>query len=76
MLLRSGLFRNAHTVILSLDGDDWTIESIVQLPEGVQPQISVHELGAAEGVVRKDPRVIKLAAEVGASACDYSQPSL
>ena len=36
-----------------------------KLPEGVQPQISVEELLLCEEIIRKDERVIKLAAEVG-----------
>ena len=51
--------------MLSLKGDEWVIDSLTQLPEGVQPQITVHELAAAEATVRNDPRVQKLAAEQG-----------
>jgi primary-amine oxidase len=40
---------------------------MIHLEEGVQPPISVHELGAAEEIIRKDPRVQKLAAEIGIS---------
>lgn len=41
------------------------VDKLSQLPEGVQPQISVHELASAEETVRKDPQVQKLAAELG-----------
>ncbi|KIJ56070.1 hypothetical protein M422DRAFT_239272 [Sphaerobolus stellatus SS14] len=58
----------AFTVIASLSKDAiWLVDSVKQLPEGVQPQISVHELGAAEEIVRNDPTVIKLAAEIGSN---------
>ncbi|KIJ56058.1 hypothetical protein M422DRAFT_774004 [Sphaerobolus stellatus SS14] len=55
----------AFTVVASLSKDAvWLVDSVKQLPEGVQPQISVHELGAAKEIVRNDPTVIKLAAEI------------
>lgn len=38
-----------------------------KLPTGVQPQITVQELIAAEAAVRADPRVIECAAAVGES---------
>jgi primary-amine oxidase len=36
-----------------------------KLAEGLQPQVSVEELIDAEIIVRKDPTVQKLAADVG-----------
>ncbi|RPD53949.1 peroxisomal copper amine oxidase [Lentinus tigrinus ALCF2SS1-7] len=56
---------NAYNAILALNGQDWIVESIEKLPEGVQPQISVEELLLCEEIIRADERVIKLAAEVG-----------
>ena len=56
--------RNAYNVVLALK-EDWTVETIDKLPEGVQPQISVEELLICEDVIRADERVIKLAKEVG-----------
>ncbi|KAI0668175.1 peroxisomal copper amine oxidase [Trametes maxima] len=56
---------NAYNAILSLNGQDWVVDSIEKLPDGVQPQISVEELLLCEEIIRADERVIKLAAEVG-----------
>jgi primary-amine oxidase len=41
------------------------MDDIEELPEGVQPQITPEELIACEDILRADPGVIKLAAEVG-----------
>lgn len=41
------------------------MDKLSQLPEGVQPQITVHELASAEETVRGDPQVQKLARELG-----------
>ncbi|KAG8888903.1 hypothetical protein FRB98_006445 [Tulasnella sp. 332] len=43
----------------------WTVEVIETLAEGVQPQITVEELIECDELVRSDPVVLKLAAEVG-----------
>ncbi|KAH9895668.1 copper amine oxidase [Cubamyces lactineus] len=56
---------DAYNTILSLNGQDWVVDSLDKLPEGVQPQISVEELLLCEEIIRADERVIQLAAEVG-----------
>ncbi|KAI0824402.1 peroxisomal copper amine oxidase [Trametes gibbosa] len=55
----------AYNSIVSLHGQDWIVDTVDKLPEGVQPQISVQELLLCEEIIRADQRVIKLAAEVG-----------
>ncbi|EIW52569.1 peroxisomal copper amine oxidase [Trametes versicolor FP-101664 SS1] len=55
----------AYNIVVSLHGQDWTVDSLDKLPEDVQPQISVEELLMCEEIIRADERVIKLAAEVG-----------
>ncbi|KAF8518115.1 copper amine oxidase [Hysterangium stoloniferum] len=55
----------AYDAVVALRGGDWTVETLIKLPEGTQPQISISELAAAEQVVRKDPEVKRLAAEIG-----------
>jgi primary-amine oxidase len=62
MSLRSS---HSYNVFLSLQGQDWQVNTITQLPEGVQPQITPEELLACEDILRADPQVIKLAADVG-----------
>ncbi|KAK7464255.1 peroxisomal copper amine oxidase [Stygiomarasmius scandens] len=56
-----------YNVYLSLDTAQgiWTVDTLKPLPSGVQPQISVEELIAAERIVKADPTVRRLAAEVG-----------
>ncbi|KAE9395556.1 peroxisomal copper amine oxidase [Gymnopus androsaceus JB14] len=56
----------AYNVILSLHAEGkWSVDTIEQLPEGVQPQISVEELIACEKVVKADKKIQELAKEVG-----------
>ncbi|KAI0710687.1 peroxisomal copper amine oxidase [Earliella scabrosa] len=55
----------AYNTIVSLHGQDWVVDTLEKLPEGVQPQISVEELLLCEEIIRADERVIKLAGEVG-----------
>lgn len=63
--------RNNYNVVLSLIGPGkWNVETLEKLPEGVQPQISVEELIAAEQIVRNDPKVQELARAVG--GCNHS----
>ena len=73
-ILTEVIHRNAYNVIVSLKGQDWVVDTLDKLPEGVQPQISVHELIICEEIIRSDQRVIKLAAEAGKSlgfpSCD------
>ena len=59
------IHRNAYNAIVSLKGQGWVVDTLDKLPEGVQPQISVHELLLCEEIIRGDERVIKLAAEAG-----------
>lgn len=63
----------SHNVFLSLHGQEWHVDEITQLPEGVHPQITPEELIACEAILRADPRVCKLAADVG--LCPYPQVS-
>ena len=60
-----GAYRAAYNTILSLKGQDWVVDTLEKLPEGVQPQISVEELLLCEEIIRADERVIKFAADVG-----------
>ena len=53
-----------YNVVLAFD-KEWTIEAITELPEGVQPQISIEELIACERIVRNDKKVQELAKAVG-----------
>lgn len=56
----------AYNAILSLQSEaKWSVDTIEQLPEGVQPQISVEELIACEKIVKADKKVQELAKEVG-----------
>ncbi|GAA5853327.1 hypothetical protein JCM8547_000285 [Rhodosporidiobolus lusitaniae] len=45
-----------------------TLDTVEQQPDGVQPAITMEELDESEQVVRNDPEVIRLCAEVGVSA--------
>lgn len=51
-----------HTTITS---QGVSVDSVVMLPKGVEPGITLEELIAAEETVKKDARVQKYAAEVG-----------
>jgi len=42
------------------------IDTYERLPEGVHPQITPEELNQADEAVRRDKKVIELAAEIGA----------
>jgi primary-amine oxidase len=57
--------RDAYNATLTFEDGKWDLKTLKKLPEGTQPQISVEELVAAEGVIRRDERVQRLAAEVG-----------
>ncbi|KAH8835989.1 copper amine oxidase [Flagelloscypha sp. PMI_526] len=54
-----------YNVILASKESDWAVETFTALAEGVNPQISVEELIEAENVVKKDPKVIEIAKELG-----------
>ncbi|KAI0263644.1 copper amine oxidase [Gloeopeniophorella convolvens] len=58
---------DAYNTIVVLDSTKgtWSVESLLKLPEGTQPQISPEELLACEEIVKKDARVQALAREVG-----------
>jgi len=45
---------------------NWVIDTYERLPEGVHPQITPEELNQADEAVRRDKKVIELAAEIGA----------
>ncbi|PWN49683.1 peroxisomal copper amine oxidase [Violaceomyces palustris] len=55
----------AYEAYVRLDGDRPKVKKVTQLDAGIQPSLTPEELCNAEQCVRKDPRVIKLAAEVG-----------
>lgn len=52
-------------MILALKGGEWEVESLDQIPEGSEPQITVEELTMCEVIVRNDPKVQALAKQVG-----------
>ncbi|KZT38380.1 peroxisomal copper amine oxidase [Sistotremastrum suecicum HHB10207 ss-3] len=56
---------DAWNCFTTLTSEGWTVDSLEKLPVGVQPQITVQELILAEETIRKDPKVIELAAAVG-----------
>jgi Cu2+-containing amine oxidase len=60
--------RHAFNVLLDLEDNNWTIRTFIQLPDGVEPQITPEELNQADEAVRRDANVIKFAAEVGVTA--------
>ncbi len=60
-----GDFRRSYNAVTALHDGKWEVEKVVQLAEGVQPQISVQELIECEKIVKKSKRVQELAAEVG-----------
>jgi primary-amine oxidase len=64
----TGCDRHAFNVLLDLENNVWTVQTFIQLPDGVQPQITPEELNQADEAVRRDANVIKLAAEVGITA--------
>ena len=66
--------RTAYNAIVSLHGQDWAVDTLEKLPNGVQPQISVEDLALCEEIIKRDERVIKLAAEVGPYL--FAQPRL
>jgi len=66
----TGYARHAFNVTLDLEDNMWTIRTFIQLPDGVEPQITPEELNAADQAVREDANVIRLAAEVGVAASE------
>lgn len=54
-----------YTISCILSGTSAEVDSCEKLPEGVQPAITMEELVESEEVVRNDPEVIRLCAEVG-----------
>ena len=50
---------------LNPDGRTAVVDSYEQLAAGLQPGITMEELVISEEVVRNDPEVIRLCAEVG-----------
>ena len=59
--------RNAFNVLLDFTDNKWSIRTFIRLPDGVEPQMTPEELNQADEAVRRDPTVIKLAAQVGVS---------
>lgn len=57
--------RGCYNAILAFNSGEWEVDSIDQLPDGSQPQISVEELTMCEVIVRNDPRVQALAKQIG-----------
>ena len=58
---------DVHTLSCVINGQTAEVDSYEQQPEGVQPAITMQELVDSENVVRNDPEVIRLCAEVGIS---------
>jgi hypothetical protein len=58
---------DAYNAIVTLDGAKgiWSVESLLKLPEGTQPQNSLGELLECEDIIKNDARVRALAKEVG-----------
>jgi primary-amine oxidase len=56
---------HSYNALLSLHSQEWRVDTINQLPEGVHPQITPEELIACDEIIRADPQVVKLAADVG-----------
>ncbi|KAJ3499745.1 hypothetical protein NLJ89_g10061 [Agrocybe chaxingu] len=52
-------------VLFLNDNGEWVVDVLNLLPESYHPQISVEELIACETVVKKNPIIQKLAADVG-----------
>ncbi|PWN42404.1 hypothetical protein IE81DRAFT_341451 [Ceraceosorus guamensis] len=61
---------DAFAAVLKLDSNAGTaeIKGVDKLDAGIQPALTIEELCMAEECIRKDPRVIKLAEEVGVKA--------
>lgn len=58
---------DAYNTIVALDSakSTWSVEGLLKLPEGTQPQITPGELLECEVIVKNDARVQALAKEVG-----------
>ncbi|KAN0100146.1 Copper amine oxidase, enzyme domain containing protein [Tylopilus felleus] len=54
-----------YNAILAFKDGEWEVESLDQIPEGSEPQITPEELTMCEVVVRNDPKVQALAKQVG-----------
>ncbi|KAG8219327.1 copper amine oxidase [Butyriboletus roseoflavus] len=54
-----------YNAVLTLNNDEWDVESLDKIPEGSEPQITVEELTMCEVIVRNDPKVQALAKQVG-----------
>lgn len=52
-------------MVLSLKDDKWCIDKHETLKADVHPQITVEELNEADEAVRRNPTIIKLAADIG-----------
>lgn len=55
------------------EGSRPTLDGVEKMPKGVQPAITMEELDEAEQVVRNDPEIIRLCAEVGEFAGLYDE---
>jgi len=65
----TGSYSGAYNAILTLKDDGkWEVNSLNRLPEEFHAQISPEELIACEVVVKNNPTIQKLAAEVGMSS--------
>lgn len=54
-----------YTLTCTISSGKAEVDSFVQQPKGVQPAITMEELVQSEAVVRSDPEVIRLCAQVG-----------
>ncbi|KAF8131567.1 copper amine oxidase [Boletus edulis] len=53
------------SAVLAFKAGEWEVESLDQVPEGSEPQITPEELAMADVIVRNDPKVQALAKQVG-----------
>jgi primary-amine oxidase len=58
---------DAYSSIVALDNakSTWSVEDLLKLPKGTQPQITPGELLECEAIVKNDARVQAFAKEVG-----------
>jgi primary-amine oxidase len=69
--IQHALLSHSYNLFLSLKGQEWHVDEITQLPEGMQPQITPEELIVCEDILRADARVCELAAAVGTYPLDW-----
>lgn len=65
LVLSVHLQGDSFELLATLGADGVSIASVEKLPEGTQPSLTIEELCLAEEKCRADPRVVKVAADVG-----------